>query len=93
MYTLTLTSGERQAFDWVGDRYACGNEVANILRECMGPDDEWGQEGDYTFQIPEHAAWEIDEVSRQDMEGGHSRWPCFNDDLRAKLDELVDSIV
>ena len=30
MYSLILTSGERQAFDWVGDRYNSG-KVADLL--------------------------------------------------------------
>ena len=30
MYSLTLTADERQAFDWVGDRYNSG-KVADLL--------------------------------------------------------------
>ena len=30
MYNLTLTADERQAFDWVGDRYNSG-KVADLL--------------------------------------------------------------
>ena len=34
MYSLTLTADERQAFDWVGDRYNSG-KVADLLLDCI----------------------------------------------------------
>lgn len=33
-YTLTLTSGERKAIDWVGHRYAHGDDLSNVLLSC-----------------------------------------------------------
>ncbi len=61
MYTLTLTADERRAFDWVGDRYNSG-KVADLLTDCLPEDREWGDDGDITFHIPEHVAWEINEL-------------------------------
>ena len=55
MYTLTLTADERRAFDWVGDRYnSC--KFADLLIGCIPENREWDDDGDITFQIPEHVA-------------------------------------
>ena len=54
MYTLTLTAGERRSFDWVGSRYNSG-KVADLLIGCIPESREWNDDGDITFQIPEHA--------------------------------------
>jgi hypothetical protein len=89
MYTLTLTQDERAAFDWVGDRYATGDEVADILREYMDEDDEWSQEGDITFNLPEYAAWIIRELSEKE----DSLWPCFAEELTAKMRNFCEEIV
>jgi hypothetical protein len=89
MYTLTLTQDERAAFDWVGDRYATGDEVADILREYMNEDDEWGQDGDLTFHLPEYAAWIIRELSEKEDE----IWPCFADGLASKMCDFCYNIV
>lgn len=87
-YELTLTKGERDAFDWVGGRYN-GGEVSRLLTGCMGPDDEWSQDGDITFDIPEHIAWKINELAEQE---GYA-WPCFAPELVRKLNAFCDSIV
>jgi len=65
MYTLTLTADERRAFDWVGDRYNSG-KVASLLRDCIPEDREWSDDGDITFTIPEHIAWEINELAEEE---------------------------
>ena len=62
MYTLTLTADDGRAFDWVGDRYNSG-KVADLLLDCMPEDREWGDDDDITFNIPEHVAWEINELA------------------------------
>lgn len=98
MYTLIITSGERDAFDFVGDRYNNGDAMADILRSCM-PDGEefaaqaWYEPGDVTIKIPEHKAWEIRELYEEDCQGGHSGWAMFADELVEKMQEFVDSIV
>ena len=59
MYKLTLTKSERAAIDWVAYRYFHGDELSDILMQCIeGMDDvvdnEWNLDGDITFNIPEH---------------------------------------
>ncbi len=56
MYHLTLTKGERDAFDWVGNRYVAG-EVARLLLDCMPEGVEWDDEGEIVFAVPEHVAF------------------------------------
>ena len=88
MYTLTLTADERQAFDWVGDRYNSG-KVADLLLDCIPEDREWGDDADITFLIPEHVAWEINELAEDE----DYAWACFAPALVAKLNDLCWGIV
>lgn len=88
-YTLTLTSGERHAIDWVGNRYGHGNDLCLLLIGCIRGDEEWGQEGDITFEIPEGTAWAIQEIAEED----NHNWTCFSSDLASKLDRFCDGIV
>ena len=87
MYNLTLTSSERKAFDFNGYRYFWGDDAQSILIECMGPDDEWDNDDDITFIIPEHMAWELNEHwDREDF-------GCVSDNLIGKIyDELLSHI-
>jgi hypothetical protein len=88
MYTLTLTADERRAFDWVGDRYnSC--KFADLLIGCIPENREWDDDGDITFQIPEHVAWEIKELVEEE---GYS-WACFARTLAAKLSDFCWGIV
>lgn len=89
MYQLTLTSDERKAFDWVGGRYATGDDVAMRLRRLLADGHEWDDSGDIAFSIPEHVAWEISELAASE----DSLWPCFADGLTSKMQALCDSIV
>jgi len=102
MYTLTLTGGERDAFDWVGHRYNNGDKMADILRssdvivvvqeDANLEDDEfdyWNEPGDVTFRIPEHKAWEM----RDMMEEEDGFWPCFSSELASKMQSFLDKIV
>jgi len=90
MYELILTAGERAAFDWVGDRYNAG-AIADILRDCIkNEESSWGMPYvDVTFAIPEHKAWEIQELAREE----EFSFPCFSDELRAKLCDFCEAIV
>jgi hypothetical protein len=88
MYTLMLTADERQAFDWVGNRYNSGR-VADLLLNLIPEDREWADDGDITFDIPEHVAWQINELAEAE---GHS-WACFSPKLAEKLNELCWGIV
>jgi hypothetical protein len=90
-YTITLTADERRAIDWIGYRYAHGNDLCALL--CEGTtdrDDEeyvWDYPGDVTFSLPEHVAWQIANVI--DVDG----LICFSDELRSKLYHFQAQIV
>ena len=71
MYLLTLTADERRAFDWVGYRYNSG-KVADLLLDCIPEDREWGDNTDITFTIPEHVAWQINELAEEEDYRGHA---------------------
>jgi hypothetical protein len=88
MYTLELTSAERRAFDWVGDRYSAG-QVATLLMDYLPADREWSDESTITFDVPENAAWEIQRLAEEE----DCLWPCFDTDLRAKLNDFLGQIV
>lgn len=88
-YSLTLSSGEREAFDWVGGRYATGDEVGSLLRDCLPEGKEWDDDGDIEFDVPEHVAWEIDRLAKSE----DGTWTCFDDELRDKMIEFCDDIV
>ncbi len=88
MYTLVLTSDERRAFDWVGDRYNAG-QVASMLIDHLPEDREWADEGDITFDLPEHVAWEIQRLAEEE----DLLWPCFSPELRSKLNDFLGQIV
>lgn len=81
MYKLTLTADEREAMDWIGGRYFHGHELSGILSECMAEWDEWDMEGDITFLIPEHKAWEISDG----LQGEDFELACLCEDFAAKL--------
>lgn len=88
MYDLTLTADERQAFGWVGDRYNSG-KVADLLTDCLPEDWAWGDDGEITFEIPEHVAWQINDLAEEE----DYSWACFAPDLTGKLNELCSGIV
>lgn len=90
MYRLTLTSTERSAFDWVGNRYAAG-EVASLLLRCQQEpaDVDWDAPQDITFIVPEHIAWAINDLADDE---DHA-WPCFAPELVSKLEAFCAAIV
>lgn len=89
MYTLTLTRAERNAFDWIGNRYSNGNDMSDYFSECLKEDESWDDDGDLVFNIPESIAWEIKELAEND----DMLFPCFADALRIKMTQFVDNIV
>jgi hypothetical protein len=90
MYRLTLTATERQAFDWVGDRYYTGDAWYRLLwLECTLEDAEWDSDQDITFAIPENIAWQLKELAEKEK----YLWPCFSDELARKLQDFCNSIV
>lgn len=93
MYHLTLSSGERRAIDFVGNRYPSGDQLRDVLMDCIPSDADWSEDGDITFNIPEHMAWEINDLYEEESEGGHSGYPMFDDELMEKMHEFIDHIV
>jgi len=89
-YQLTLTQSEKNAFDWVGDRYvSSGHYVKNLLLQCMSPDDEWDNDTYSDFDIPEHIAWQINDAARDE----DYLFPCFCDSLPEKMLNFCYQIV
>lgn len=96
MHELTLTNGERQAIDWVGYRYTNGDDFRDLLFEAdwikegvEDPDCDWDCPNDLTFLVPEHVAWTINDLFRQE----DYTFPCFADSLSSKLMDWVGEIV
>lgn len=90
MYQLTLNHGERKAIDWIGDRYAHGNDLYYRLwhdSEASPNDADWDSPADITFVVPEHVAWQIKDIVEQD------NLACFAPELCRKLCEFCDKIV
>lgn len=90
MYTLTLTKSERDAIDWVGNRYAHGDQLFRILiSQNETSDDDWDADKDILFSLPEWAAWEVYEIGEE----SNFLWDCFCPGLVAKMNEFCDKIV
>lgn len=92
MYDLRLTKSERSAIDWVGHRYDHGDKLRDILTDCEmiseTDDVEWCGDYDIEFLIPEHKAWEIQEIV--DSEDG---LVCFSRELIHKILSFCAEIV
>lgn len=88
-YTLTLTKGERDAIDWVGNRYSHGDDLYRLLCECHAiPDDvEWDDNTDITYVAPMHIGALIIEAIEDDS------LTCFDTELCRKLYAFRDSVV
>jgi hypothetical protein len=101
MYKLTLTAGERAAFDWIGHRYAHGSDMLRLIwvhGKIISPDPETVEDiddpRDITFEIPEAAAWEIRFLTQQDeMDPCPYQWDCFAPELAAKMQKFIDEII
>ena len=89
-YHLTLTAGERKAIDWVGHRYAHGDDLYDVLASADNWDhEEWDSSYSITFTLSEPQAWEVAEI-RSACDG---LWDCFDDDLRWKMEQFCADIV
>lgn len=88
MYQLTLTCHERQAIDWIGDRYDHGTKLFQVL---INSDHtiEWDSTEDVTFTLKEHEAWQIKDIA----DACEHRWDCFSHKFAKKLDEFIWSII
>lgn len=102
-YSLTLTQSERNAIMHVGDRYAHGDDLYDILTDIDfeawtfhdttgGPDpSDWGflADGDITFHFQEHEAWAVAEIQEENGD----LWDLFSDELRDKFRQFIMNIV
>jgi hypothetical protein len=90
MYRLVLTKCERDAFDWVGNRYSNGDDMRrNIEPFPVNAEDSWDSTGDVAFDLPEYAAWDIAILAKQD----EGLFPCFAWKLAEKMRAFIDAIV
>lgn len=93
MYYLTLSKKDRDAIDWIGNRYSHGNDLFRALNNCQLHDEvddagwNWDDEVSLTFSIPESLAWEISDIIDSDD------LACFSSELRNKLYEFQANIV
>jgi len=94
MYNLLLTSDERSAIDWIGNRYDHGDDLKGLLTDCEmiadgveSEDIEWSGDYEIEFTVPEHVAWAINEI----IDDGNLE--CFSIDLVCKLLYFANSVV
>lgn len=89
-YILTLTKAERDAIDFVGDRYVHGFQLRELLWQgCLSrwPDGcEWYHHGEVTFTLPEHVAWQVCEMVEQGLD-------LFSEDFCSKLHNFCEKVV
>ncbi len=89
-YSLTLSHGERAAFDWVGSRYSStGSDMKELIVQGMPSDQEWDDPSDITFIIPESVSWEMKNIAEEE----EFLWPCFSSRLAAKMNQFLDNII
>jgi hypothetical protein len=90
MYTLTLTRQERQAIDFVGHRYAHGDDLYDVLTDAEWEDDcEWDDDCDITFTLAEYLAWDINSIGND----SEFRFDLFSGELCEKITLFCDGIV
>lgn len=90
MYTLILTSDERKAIDWIGDRYSHGYDLYSLLVQSYWiTSANWDDNCDIEFRIPENIAWQIQEIGEECQ----YRWDCFAPGFAHKMNEFCDKIV
>jgi len=92
-YSLTLSLDERKAIDWIGNRYAHGQDLYEALM-CsdtqMSPDDaDWTSPVDIIFTIPEYIAWQINDIGAE----SNYLWDCFAPAFAGKLTQFCFRIV
>ena len=92
MYCLVLTPDERAAIDWIGNRYAHGNDLYSLLwGECYPyPENlNWDDYQDIGFKVPEYTAWEIRRIGEE----CEYRWDCFSPEFAEKMTKFCEQIV
>ncbi len=92
MYSITLNKNDRQAIDWIGDRYSHGSDLKQILESedvKPSPDEPWESGQEITYRLPEYKAWELKEI----VEEGNLDCINLGSNLAQELTRLVSSIV
>lgn len=85
LHKLVLTESEREAFSWVGDRYATGCQVRSTLMDCIPANKEWDDVGDIEFLLDFRDIQIIYDLAKiEDFQ-----WPCFGNNLKNKMNELI----
>jgi hypothetical protein len=87
MYTLTLTRDERQAIEWVGNRYWNGDDFKRLLWNAKNDLSDWESDKDITFFFEEFEAWQIKDHYEQDG------LPCFSVEFELKIVDFIDDII
>ena len=89
MYQLTLSRSERRAIEWIGNRYANGDNLYSLLCDAdWGNCRQWDEPQDITFTFHENVAWGMLDI--REAEDGH--WPCFSPELACKLNVFCETI-
>jgi hypothetical protein len=92
VYKLTLSVNERKAIDWIDYRYSHGYALSILLWSTYIDDDNepsWYDDVDIIFTIPEHTAWKIRDIVKQN----NYSLECFSDEFRSKLIHFCEQIV
>lgn len=99
MRTLTLTYEERKAIDWVGYRYAHGDDLRELLFHDIvnwqvdkvnigdvyaGDMLDWNEKYDITFKIPKKIVKRLIRIAKE----CEYHWDCFSQGLADKLTKL-----
>jgi hypothetical protein len=88
--SLTLTKSERQAIDWIGYRYAHGDDLQRLLwnycQQSDGAEIEWDSVDDITFTIENDRKREFIRMVFAD------NCSCFSPELKLKLKSLAWSM-
>lgn len=87
MYTLTLTSDERRAMDWIGDRYEHNNLYNLYKLLCVNSVKVFYIDGDIKFTIPENIAWQIKNLLQ------NGEFECCAESLVEKLVKFCEDVV
>lgn len=94
MYKLILTRSERDAIDWIGNRYPHGDDLFRLLWvecDCRRVDNNelaeaWDERGEFEFSMTKDIWQRIRDIRAQDA----GDWTCFAPALKDKLNQFCD---
>ena len=104
---LDLSLEEREAIDWIGNRYSNGDDLFDILlddnvvvfntMDITGLDYipiewDWGDDKEYAFLIPAESVWKVLANARKE-DGDHTyNFPCFSEALEEKCRRFCSEV-